>query len=79
MARHPGTPFPAEWLRREQWVADIIYFPRETELLRRARALACRTLPGIGMAIGQAVRSFEHFTGRSADMTAMASHFEAAA
>lgn len=79
MARHPGTPFPTEWLRREQWVADIIYFPRETELLRRARALGCRTLPGIGMAIGQAVRSFEHFTGHSADMTAMAAHFEAAA
>lgn len=79
MAKHPGTPFPAEWLRPQQWVADVIYFPRETELLRQARALGCRTLPGIGMAIGQAARAFEHFTGRAADMTAMAGHFEAAA
>jgi hypothetical protein len=31
------------------------------------------------MAIGQAVRAFEHFTGRAADMAAMAGHFEAAA
>ena len=79
MAKHPGTPFPAAWLRPEQWVADVIYFPRETELLRHARKIGCRTLPGIGMAIGQAARAFEHFTGRAADMTAMADHFEAAA
>lgn len=79
MAKLPGTPFPAEWLRSSQWVADVIYFPRETELLRHARAIGCRTLPGIGMAIGQAARAFEHFTGRAADMAAMADHFEAAA
>lgn len=79
MAKHPGTPFPAEWLAPHQWVADVIYFPQETELLRRARQSGCRTLPGIGMAIGQAARAFEHFTGRAADIDAMARHFEAAA
>jgi shikimate dehydrogenase len=79
MAKHPGTPFSAEWLTSHQWVADVIYFPQETELLRRARQTGCRTLPGIGMAIGQAARAFEHFTGRAADMDAMARHFGAAA
>lgn len=79
MVKHPGTPFAAAWLRPRQWVADVIYFPRETELLRHARAIGCRTLPGIGMAIGQAARAFEHFTGQAADMAAMAGHFEAAA
>lgn len=79
MAKHPGMPFDPRWLRPAQWVADVVYFPPETELLRQARAIGCRTLPGIGMAIGQAVRAFEHFTGRTADMVAMASHFEAAA
>jgi len=79
MAKHPGTPFDVRCLRQDQWVADVIYFPRETELLRQARAIGCRTLPGIGMAVGQAVRAFEHFTGRSADLAAMAGHFEAAA
>ena len=79
MAKHPGTPFATAWLRPDQWVADIIYFPEETELLRNARALGCRTLPGIGMAIGQAARAFEHFTGREADVGSMAKHFEAAA
>ena len=79
MAKYPGAPFPTEWLHAGQWVADVIYFPRETALLRDARLAGCRTLPGIGMAIGQAVRAFEHFTGRPADMSSMAGHFEAAA
>ena len=79
MAKHPGTPFDTRYLASSQWVSDVIYFPQETELLRRARAIGCRTLPGIGMAIGQAARAFELFTGRAADMAAMAGHFEAAA
>lgn len=79
MAKHPGTPFDTRLLRPSQWISDVIYFPQETELLRAARAIGCRTLPGIGMAIGQAARAFELFTGRAADMTAMAGHFEAAA
>lgn len=79
MAKYPGIPFPAERLRRNHWVADIIYFPEETELLRVSRMLGCRTLPGTGMAIGQAVRAFELFTGQKSDMASMACHFEAAA
>lgn len=79
MAKFPGLPFPAERLRPSHWVAEIIYFPEETELLRRARALGCRTLAGTGMAIGQAVRAFELFTGVKPDMAAMAGHFQAAA
>jgi shikimate dehydrogenase len=79
MAKYPGTPFDTSLLAPEKWVADIVYFPAETELLRRAAAIGCRTLPGIGMAINQAARAFELFTGRKADSLAMAGHFEAAA
>jgi shikimate dehydrogenase len=78
MAKYPGTPFAAEWLTRRQWVAEIIYFPEDTELLRRARALGCRALPGTGMAVFQAVRAFELFTGIAADPAAMVDHFKAA-
>ncbi|MGE0150984.1 MAG: shikimate dehydrogenase [Reyranellaceae bacterium] len=78
MAKYPGLPFAAELLRPAHWVAEIVYFPLETELLRAARALGCRTLSGIGMAIGQAARAFELFTGKTADRTAMAQFFEAA-
>lgn len=79
MAKYPGTPFPPALLAPRQWVADIIYFPQETELLRHARSLGCRVLPGIGMAVNQAVRAFELFTGLEPDRAAMAAHFEAAA
>jgi shikimate dehydrogenase len=76
MARHGGTAVPAELLRADLWVADIVYFPRDTELLRAARAAGCRTLDGGGMAVYQAVRAFEIFTGRTADAERMRRHFE---
>jgi shikimate dehydrogenase len=76
MAKHPGSAVPAGLLRPDLWVADIVYFPRETELLRTARAMGCRTLDGGGMAVYQAVRAFEIFTGRTADADRMRRHFE---
>ena len=75
MAKYPGLPLDARLLRRELWIADIIYFPLETELLRRARALGCRTMGGGGMAVFQAVAAFELFCGRKADSTRMQQHF----
>jgi len=77
MASHPGTPVAAELLRPAQWVADIVYFPLETELLRDARAIGCRTMPGSGMAVFQAVRAFELFTGLKADSDRMKACFDA--
>jgi shikimate dehydrogenase len=56
-------------------VAEIIYFPLETELLRHARALGCRTLDGGTMAVYQAVKAFELFSGQPADAERMQAHF----
>jgi shikimate dehydrogenase len=78
MEKYPGMPFAKDLLSRRHWVAEIIYVPEETELLRVARSLGCRTLPGMGMAIYQAVRAFELFTGKTPDRQAMAAHFSAA-
>ncbi|MDH4564063.1 shikimate dehydrogenase [Pseudomonas sp. BN411] len=75
MAKLPGTPVPAELLRPELWVAEIIYFPLETELLRDARAIGCCTLDGGTMAVFQAVKAFELISGRSADAERMMAHF----
>ena len=77
MASHPGSPVDAELLRPDQWVADIVYFPLETELLRTARAIGCRTMPGSGMAVFQAVRAYELFTGHKADSDRMKACFDA--
>ncbi len=75
MAKYPGTPLPIALLHRRLWVAEIIYFPLETELLRAARALGCRTLDGSGMAVFQAVEAFRLFTGRTAAVGRMRDHF----
>ncbi|MDN5515251.1 shikimate dehydrogenase [Ectopseudomonas composti] len=75
MAKLPGTPLPVELLHSALWVAEIIYFPLKTELLRHARALGCRTLDGGTMAVFQAVKAFELFSGRPADAERMQAHF----
>lgn len=75
MDKTPGSPFPAEFLDPSLWVADIVYFPLETELLANARACGCRILPGSGMAVFQAVRAFELFTGIRPDISRMEATF----
>ncbi|MBI6564852.1 shikimate dehydrogenase [Pseudomonas synxantha] len=76
MTKLPGTPVPAALLRTELWVAEIVYFPLETELLRDARALGCRTLDGGNMAVFQAVKAFELFCGQVPDADRMLAHFQ---
>jgi len=75
MAAHPGTPLPPDLLRPDLWVAEIIYFPLETELLKQARALGARTIDGGGMAVFQAVGAFRLFTGIEPDSDRMLAHF----
>jgi shikimate dehydrogenase len=72
MARYPGLPLPVALLRPALWVSEIVYVPRETELLRAARALGCRTVAGTGMALFQAVEAFRLFTGIMPDPDRMA-------
>src|SRR5205085_8016671 len=67
MATHPGLPLPAKFLRQDLWVAEVVYFPLETELLRAARQRGCQTLDGGGMAVWQAVEAFRLFTGAAAN------------
>ena len=75
MAGSPGLPLPAELLRPNLWVADIVYRPLETELVRAARELGCRVLDGGGMAVYQAADSFRLFTGIEPDADRMLAHF----
>ncbi len=77
MAKFPGSPLPASLLHPALWVADIIYFPLETELLAAARAVGCRVLSGTGMTVHQAAHAFRHFTGLPADAARMSAHMVA--
>ncbi|TCC28935.1 shikimate dehydrogenase [Kribbella speibonae] len=76
MAQHPGLPLPRDLLRPQLWVADIVYRPLETELLRHARGLGCRTLDGGGMVVLQAARGLQLFSGCSPDTDRMLAHFK---
>jgi quinate/shikimate dehydrogenase (NAD+) len=76
MAKYPGMPLARELLRRDLWVADIVYFPLETELLATARAIGCRTMGGGGMAVFQAADAFRLFSGLEPDAERMIRHFE---
>ena len=75
MAAHPGLPVDAELLRPDLWVADAVYRPLRTELVRTARAAGCRVLDGGRMAVFQAVDSFRLFTGVEPDADRMLQHF----
>jgi shikimate dehydrogenase len=75
MAAHPGSPVPADLLRPDLWVADIVYRPLATELVTTARERGCRVLDGGGMAVFQAVDSFRLFTGLEPDADRMLAHF----
>ena len=75
MVGHPGIPIAPALLRSSLWVAEVIYFPLETELLRSARDKGCRVLDGGGMAVHQAVEAFRLFTGIPADAARMRRHF----
>lgn len=77
MAHHPGLPLPADLLRPGLWVAEVVYVPLETALLREARARGCQCLSGGGMAVFQAVEAFRLFTGLEPDVPRMLRHFAA--
>jgi shikimate dehydrogenase len=67
----PGNPVPARALRAEHWVADVIYTPIETQLIKAARAKGARVLTGGGMCVHQAAEAFRMFTGLAPDVARM--------
>ena len=76
MAKLPGTPLDMALIEPRHWIADIVYFPLETEFLRQARARGCHTIDGSGMAVFQAVFAFELLTGHTPDPARMRQTFD---
>jgi shikimate dehydrogenase len=50
-------------------VADLVYVPLETALLKAARARGLKTADGLGMLLHQAVRGFELWFGQRPQVT----------
>jgi shikimate dehydrogenase len=64
-------PFDASMLRPGHVVADLVYHPLETRLLRVATELGCRVVDGLATLVHQAVRQQELWTGRRPDPDVM--------
>jgi shikimate dehydrogenase len=60
-------PIDVGWLRPGLVVADIVYHPRQTALLRSARDHGAHVVDGLGMLVHQAVLQQELWTGRRPD------------
>ena len=53
------------FLREDLIVSDIVYAPRETELLKMAKEVDCKkTMNGLGMMLFQGAAAFEMWTGK---------------
>ena len=71
MLGFPGVPVALEAISPRHWVADIVYTPLETELIKGARLAGARTLTGGGMCVHQAAEAFRLFTGLTPDIARM--------
>ena len=59
----PGPVIDLEALGDRTAVYDLVYVPRETELLRAARARGLPAAGGASMLVAQAVIAFRRWTG----------------
>ena len=62
---------PLEALHAGQVLADLVYHPLETALLRGARDRGAVVVDGLGMLVHQAALQIERWTGRAAPIAAM--------
>jgi shikimate dehydrogenase len=65
------SPIPAELLRPDLRVLDLVYRPSPTRLVREARAAGAAAEDGAGVLLAQAAISFELWTGQPAPLEVM--------
>ncbi|MEP6959938.1 MAG: shikimate dehydrogenase [Nitrospirota bacterium] len=70
------TSVPVILLHAGLTVMDIVYNPRDTQLLKDAKAAGCRTIPGLEMFLHQAAAQFELWTNQTAPVDVMRSVLE---
>ncbi|MHA1254605.1 MAG: shikimate dehydrogenase [Promethearchaeota archaeon] len=59
------SPISKDLLHQELFVFDIIYNPMETQLMKEAAGIGCKTLSGLDMLVNQGVIAFEWWTGKT--------------
>lgn len=66
-----GLDLPLDKMKKTAAVYDLVYKPRETELVKEARGLGLKAAGGLGMLLYQGALSFEIWTGRQAPVDVM--------
>ncbi|MDH3741924.1 MAG: shikimate dehydrogenase [Hyphomicrobiales bacterium] len=69
MTGQPPLELPLDGLKREAVVADIVYVPLQTDLLRQAAERGHQVVEGLGMLLHQAVPGFEKWFGTRPEVT----------
>jgi shikimate dehydrogenase len=64
-----GPPIDVSLLRDDATVADAVYIPLMTPLLKAAASRGLATVDGLGMLLHQAVTPFEKFFGQRPTVT----------
>jgi len=59
---------PLDGLNADTLVNDLVYSPIQTQLLRTASEMGCKTVDGLGMLLHQAVPGFERWFGTTPDV-----------
>ncbi|KMK65408.1 shikimate dehydrogenase [Puniceibacterium sp. IMCC21224] len=72
MVGKPEMRVPLDGLRAGTLVADLVYTPLQTRLLRVAADQGCQTVDGVGMLLHQAVPGFERWFGHRPEVDAAA-------
>lgn len=65
------VPLDIQSLRPNHVVADVIFNPPETRLMKDAQERGCTTLDGLGMLVNQAVKGFKIWTGIAPEASVM--------
>jgi len=71
MAGHDALNIPLDKLEQSSYVYDLVYNPRNTELVKKALSLGHRAASGLGMLLYQGAESFQIWTGQNAPVEVM--------
>jgi shikimate dehydrogenase len=69
--RNARVPVKPDTFRPGLVVADVIFNPSDTRILREAKERGCTTLDGLGMLVNQAAIAFQFWTGIAPDAALM--------
>jgi len=71
MKGHDPLNVPVGSLPKSSYVYDLVYNPKETELVKQAKSLGHRSASGLGMLLYQGAESFEYWTNKKAPIDVM--------